>query len=67
MKWHEGHVWRASIEVDPHCGCIEFKAYIVAEGPDRKPVGKPVWERGGNRKVEVGGADVEVMHRFTAR
>ena len=25
LAWSDGHVWRASVEVDPDCACLEYK------------------------------------------
>ena len=58
----EGHVWRATITVDPAAAAhIEYKAVLkCSDAPT-------VWEGGDNKggDVEAGGAKVELYHEFT--
>ncbi|CAG9466245.1 unnamed protein product [Pedinophyceae sp. YPF-701] len=42
MKWHEGHVWRATVEL-PRGFDTEFKLVVVNDG------GGAIWEEGENR------------------
>lgn len=62
LAWTEGHVWRATITVDPAAAAhIEYKAVLkCSDAPT-------VWEGGDNKggDVEAGGAKVELYHEFT--
>lgn len=62
LAWTEGHVWRASIEVDPsECSRIEYKAILkCADGP-------AIWEGGADKSadLEEGAADLSLAYDFT--
>ncbi|KAI8476954.1 MAG: hypothetical protein J3K34DRAFT_455529 [Monoraphidium minutum] len=63
LEWTEGHVWRATIEVDPsEVPSIEYKAVLkCADGPT-------IWEGGDNKTADLvaGGAEVALLHEFAA-
>lgn len=62
LEWTEGHVWRATIEVDPtQTPTIEYKAVLkCADGPT-------IWEGGDNKAADLttGSAAVSLFHEFT--
>ncbi|GBF94408.1 hypothetical protein Rsub_07222 [Raphidocelis subcapitata] len=61
LAWTEGHVWRATIEVDPsETAHIEYKA--VLKCPD-----SVIWEGGDNKTADLaaGSEPVELFHEFS--
>ncbi|KAI8466753.1 MAG: hypothetical protein J3K34DRAFT_524304 [Monoraphidium minutum] len=63
LAWTEGHVWRATIEVNPtELPVLEYKAVLKCAN------GAVVWEAGGNRTTELapGAAGVALYHEFVA-
>jgi hypothetical protein len=62
MTWTEGHVWRASLELEETPGApLQYKALV------RQPDGSVMWERGDNHVAAFGErSEVDAEHVFAA-